>query len=57
MFYHDLALVDLGYWVWKEEGEIPEPQRIARMNRNWISDLMNYDALIAYERTQTKKMR
>jgi hypothetical protein len=55
VFTHHLELVDLGYWIWKETKEIPDPRKIARMDRSWINDLMNYDWLVAYETTQAKK--
>lgn len=55
MFHNDLGLIDLGYWMWKESGEIPDPNTVAKMNQDWIDDLMNYDTLVAYERTMMRK--
>jgi hypothetical protein len=47
-------LIDLCYWIWKESGHLPDIRLVARMDRDYINDMMNYDSLVAYETTMLK---
>jgi hypothetical protein len=43
------------HWIWKESGHFPNIREVARMDQSYVNDMMNFDALVAYVKTQQKK--
>lgn len=49
-FAYPFDLVRLGYEHWKSTGEIPDPEKLKRIDPRWRADLVALDRLIEEER-------
>lgn len=54
LHYHP-RLIDQCWWMFELSGHFPDIRDVARMDQNYLNDMMTYGQIIAYAKTQAKR--